>query len=74
MNLDSIYFQMVVNGDYQAAASVDFPCFHQVGPFRVYLYDNIGGFNLKCPYACDIRSKQRLFFSHRIFELFIKGF
>lgn len=47
MDFDSVYFQMIIDCNYQTAASIDITRLYQIGSFRINLNYHIRCLNLK---------------------------
>ena len=58
MDFDSVYFQMIIDCNYQTAASIDITRLYQIGSFRINLNYHIRCLNLESLSTGNVGCKQ----------------
>lgn len=58
MDFDSVYFQMIIDCNYQTAASIDITRLYQIGSFRINLNYHIRCLNLESLSTGDVGCEQ----------------
>ena len=72
MDFDPVYFQMIIDRNYQTAASIDITRLYQVGSFRINLNYHIRCLNLESLSTGDVGCEQGSVYADGLIELIIE--
>ena len=74
MDINSIYFQMIIDRNNQTTAAVDLTGLHQIGSFWINFNHDIRCLDLESLGAGDIGGEQCSVYADRLIEFIIEGF
>ena len=72
MDFDSVYFQMIIDCNYQTAASIDITRLYQIGSFRINLNYHNRYLNLESLSTGDVGCEQGSVYADCLIEFIIE--